>query len=738
MRVFFKFAIISIFTVLFITTSFAYILPAWAEHRECGRVLMVTVDRLTLDDIDNMPVLQNLIKNGGIALLNNKTADSRSTENVCVTVGCGVPMMAKDTARSALNVYENYKGETAGEEYRRRTGWIPPKGSVVQLDIALLKKISKDSPYTAIPGALGTILEKKGLNVAVLGNSDYGGEAFRPAVTIAMNNKGIVRYGKVDGELLVKDASFPGAVRMDYKKLLAALDRYLNVADFIVIDVGDLTRLEQAGGRVIYSILAEQRKEALLRIDLFIGELLERLNLESDLLIVFAPEASSTAIKGNLLTPVIAAGSNIERGYLTSGTTRRSGIIAATDLAPTILDHFGLKKQYYLIGQQVTSTAAGGGNKSSYRNLKNLNERLVLIYNARPPLLKGYITLHLILLFVSLYLIFFLRSGAELLKPFLIFMMSVSLSFLFVSFLPWSSIWSLLAALIAVALIITGVCMAVNRLWYLGPFVVVSLLTALSIIVDLFLGAPLQKQSVFGYDAIAGARFYGLGNEYMGVLIGAAIMGVTLFVNAFPRYKRLILLGATLFFITCLYAIAAPHLGTNVGGTIAASAGFFVTLLLLWEVKLTRRVIFLVIAVVGFIFLLFIAVDLGRDPARQSHIGRNARLILSGGVGEIIKIIYRKLEVNVRLIKYTIWSRFFLASLGSLALLFYRPVGIMRIIRSEHPSLFKGFAGAIVGSIVALVFNDSGIVAAATSMIFIASPLIYLVLFESEKRQQKR
>jgi len=717
--------------VIFILTCFTYSHSALAECiNGNGRVVMLNIDRLTLNDIDKMLVLKNILKKGGVGLLNTKTANGRSTENVCVTVGCGVPMASGNSAQYAFGTDEEYKGEKTSIKYQRRTGWVPPKSSVLQLDIAQLKNISKSSSYTALPGALGKILEDKGYNTVVLGNSDYGDKVFRPAVTIAMNDKGIVRYGKIGKELLIKDLDFPGTIRTDYEKLLAVFDSYLNIGDFFVIDVGDLTRLEQSGAQVMPNVMIRQREKTLLRTDKFIGELLERLNFKSDLLIIFAPGASVTAKKGDMLTPIIFNGHNIKKGYLTSGTTRRSGVITATDLAPTILGYFNIKKPFYMIGQ-IVKTVPG---ENSLENLKNINNRMVVIYNARPPLIKGYVILYLLFLLISLYLIFFFRSGAKFLKPFLILMMSIPVSFLFIPLLPWTSFGSLFASLVLISLMITIGSILTNRFWYLGPFTFISIFTAISIIIDLFCGAPLQKQSVFGYDAIAGARFYGLGNEYMGILIGAVIMGTTLFMSAFARHKNLTLYGAVIFFVVCLYSIAAPHLGTNVGGTIAASSGFLVTLLLLSEVKLTRRIIMYITSAIGLLLLLLIAVDRGHDPAQQSHICRNARLILSGGIEEAVNIVYRKLEVNLRLIKYTIWSRFFLASLCSLALLFYRPVGIMRIIRREYPFLFKGFAGAIVGSIVALIFNDSGIVAAATSMIFIASPLIYLVLFEYEKR----
>ncbi|MDP3044749.1 MAG: hypothetical protein Q8N93_04970, partial [Bacillota bacterium] len=73
-------------------------------------------------------------------------------------------------------------------------------------------------------------------------------------------------------------------------------------------------------------------------------------------------------------------------------------------------------------------------------------------------------------------------------------------------------------------------------------------------------------------------------------------------------------------------------------------------------------------------------------------------------------------------------SRVFLATLGGFALLFFRPVGQMPEFKQQYPDLFRGFVGIILGAIVALIVNDSGVVAAATTMIFAGLPLMYIFL----------
>ena len=59
---------------------------------------------------------------------------------------------------------------------------------------------------------------------------------------------------------------------------------------------------------------------------------------------------------------------------------------------------------------------------------------------------------------------------------------------------------------------------------YYKAFLFVSFTTLLALNVDLLTGATMIKSSVLGYDPMAGARYYGVGNEYMGVMIGCSIL----------------------------------------------------------------------------------------------------------------------------------------------------------------------------------------------------------------------
>ena len=62
-----------------------------------------------------------------------------------------------------------------------------------------------------------------------------------------------------------------------------------------------------------------------------------------------------------------------------------------------------------------------------------------------------------------------------------------------------------------------------------------------------------------------------------------------------------------------------------------------------------------------------------------------------------------------------------------LAFLVCRPQGVIRKLREIYPAIAAGFLGIIAGSIAALCFNDSGVVAAATTLLYAGVPMIILV-----------
>lgn len=86
--------------------------------------------------------------------------------------------------------------------------------------------------------------------------------------------------------------------------------------------------------------------------------------------------------------------------------------------------------------------------------------------------------------------------------------------------------------------------------------------------------------------------------------------------------------------------------------------------------------------------------------------------------------------MNIRLIRTTIWTRVFITSLGVMVLLLYRPVGIFNDVYQRHKVFIKGLIAGTIGAVAALLFNDSGIVSAATAMVFVAPTFVLLIVDE--------
>ena len=103
-----------------------------------------------------------------------------------------------------------------------------------------------------------------------------------------------------------------------------------------------------------------------------------------------------------------------------------------------------------------------------------------------------------------------------------------------------------------------------------------------------------MKVSILGYDPIAGARFYGIGNEYMGFLLGTTLIGTTALVDKYRAKEKTMKAISIIIYIVVLLTLAAPTLGTNVGGSMAAFVGFGTATLLLLKGNISGRDIVLI------------------------------------------------------------------------------------------------------------------------------------------------
>jgi len=708
-----------------------------------GKLVLVTIGGARLDQVTarGLPAISRLIRRGAIGVMNARPSTVRpegedmglgrySTEGGCATIGAGTRAAATIDGRQAYSAFETENGRPVRELYTSRYGQGPGSAEVLHLGMNRLWFVNSEARYPVEPGAVGSALHAAGLKTAAIGNSDTPTDLRRETALIAADATGIVDYGDVSSRLVRPDPRAPYGWRTDGARLISAFRRVLPKADFIVVDTGDTSRAASYARHCTERQAARLERRALALADRIIGQIAGSLDLSRDRIIILSPSPSEQAIEDfDFLPPMIAAGRGIGRGLLTSGSTRRPGIVTNADISATVLGFFGVGQPVSFVGRPV------GVVRGTVRCLEADNQKIILQMQRQPAMrgLADFLIAYVI--FLTGYALW--RRGEWPRWVSWAGLVPVA-SMLAVLWLPGftdlglagsvAALGGLLAALLVlswVGLRSPGRALA----WLCGA-------VTLTILADLARDGVLLRDSIMSYTPADGARYYGIGNEHMGSAIGAALVGAGLVLSAAGRLRPLgtALLSAVLLAVVA--AIGLPALGANVGGAMSAVAAAVVGLTL-WRGGRIRRAHVIAAALVVLLLPgILLVFDIARSGGAQSHMGRAAHLIATGGTGEILTIIERKAAMNLTLIQHSPWSKLLGASiLGVIALLAAVAPAHLRRIRDDR-GIYGGAVAATVGAFAALALNDSGVVAAATAFIYVWA--VTLVAAAPEKAAERR
>ncbi|MEW5784084.1 MAG: hypothetical protein AB1767_03195 [Bacillota bacterium] len=693
------------------------------------RVILLVVDRLGYRELyaGAGERLIRLLEQGALALMNVRSGRSGS-ESGYLSLGASARAVAGSEGGQAFNRQEQVEGVPAELLYRRLTG-KHVLGEVIHLHAYSLQEKNSALDYPVTVGRLGQLLSDAGLTAAVVGNADTTAPG-RGAVMIAMDRAGQVPLGTVGSSVLVEDPLFPFGKRADPVKTAAATGVYLERAHLVVVDFGDFSRLDQYWTQLAPAQRLAVFSAAMENLDQLLAGLLPLVK-DNTVLVMVTPSTPCNRPGGSeeLATLIWVSAGGPGPGLFFSPTTRRPGLITNTDLAPLIYSYLRRDSPSVSGGQSIglISVADPPGL------LARFSERVELIYRQRPPLLKSYILVMIITLLaaltgLALRLKFTMRLvlilDALMLVPLVLVVLPGLIRFPLPTVLLSGAVFA--GSTLLLVLVLHPIKGKGRYLFY----TVIGLATALVIIGDTLTGAQLQQASLLGYDPIAGARFYGVGNEYMGVLIGSTVLGTTaLAAVADQGHRSLIVLTFLPFYGLIILLLAAPQFGANFGGTIAAAVAFgtawagMAGLISRWrDLGLTIIFFLLFAAAMLWVFNLF------WQPPLPSHLGNFGQMVGSRGLEGLWETAQRKLSMNWRLIRYSIWSRAFLTLLGLLVVLFFYPLGLLRRLKEEQPDLLNVAAAAVTGSTAALLLNDSGIVAAATILLYAAPPVLIAIM----------
>jgi hypothetical protein len=392
------------------------------------------------------------------------------------------------------------------------------------------------------------------------------------------------------------------------------------------------------------------------------------------------------------LLPTGMLGPGFRARVLFSPTTRRTGLVAATDMAPTVLDHLGVKEPKQMEGRVIEARPDGNAE-----DVRGRMARLDVVVGRRGPALRVF-GAALVLLGVALWAA---RRRAGLRA-------AARISFLAVLWLPGVALVtaalapSRLAEVLTLALGSIALAALTDRAlpWPLAPALPAAIVFGAHA-VDLARGSPLIGASLAGPNPKGGARFFGIGNELEAILSLEVLLGLG---AALTLVKREYV--ARMFALGCLIAaaiIGSGRLGADVGGVITLGAGAAGAVLASLGGRLTRRRILLAALVPVGAVLALVALDL--LTAGGAHLTRT--VIHGNGAGEIVDIVQRRFKISFNGLKNIPVAIVCLLGAVCMVLAFRRRDRIYAPL-SEHPAFMAGIWGSLSATVIGALSNDSG------------------------------
>jgi len=414
--------------------------------------------------------------------------------------------------------------------------------------------------------------------------------------------------------------------------------------------------------------------------DRVLGRVLAR--IADGRLIVLSPDAGDAPYAhGDRLCPIVVWGPGVPPGLIYSPATRRAGLVTNTDFAPSVADYFGASLPVMAFGRPW-----------EYRPAPEAVDRAAGIEAGAVRQWHGKLALPALAVFLGVWMV-----GGTLLAA-------------------WGRLpgWAVAVPAGVILALILSVSQETLALW-LGAFALLifaaarqgaadlalglTAAIAVALVGDMLLGDPLMRSGLLGYSAIEGARYYGIGNEAMGPLVGACLVVADGLWLRFPN--RHPLLWGGLLLVTAL--LGSPLAGAKAGGLIVAPAAFGSYTWLRSGRRWDWRIGALMLAGMAALLAGVAVLDSRMGTGNQSHFGQAVGRLLSGGAGEWRDIIGRKLAVEGRLLYHSAWA---VPLWGGLACL----LGQAR----RHGGLGQALLrSALVAVIACLAVNDAGTVAAS-------------------------
>lgn len=450
-----------------------------------------------------------------------------------------------------------------------------------------------------------------------------------------------------------------------------------------------------------------------------------------ELLMVLTPTPSlDMVVRGDEVTPVLMAvgdptgffASHEGPHALRSDTTRQDGLVANVDMAPTILDFFGISIPEEMTGSPIR---VDGNADVEHIHQLHLDQRRI-----RLPFQLGLIVFVAVLMLLTIASVTWLRRGKAVsprvsgaMRFLILCAVAVMIPLMAGGLLP-----RLTYAVVVPFVVLSTVALAAaasRARWRgpMGPFAFLGAVGLAFMVVDGLFGWRGLRIPLLGGTMFDGARFYGIPNAFL-----AALLGSSLFLASMLGPWR----GAVLLYAAGLFA-GFPALGADLGGsaTLCLAAGLW------WAIRSPgKRPVDRILAIPAAAFTGVALVVLANRylPGAPTHI---AGFVERGGGGlqGVWDAFTRRLDVGMGQLRDV--PAAWLPMLGLPLVL------LTAIVRPDPVRSGLEIVGAVWGDVLIVLClaamgsffaNDTGVAAAAPAFLYAATATAYPVFMWASRR----
>jgi hypothetical protein len=405
-------------------------------------------------------------------------------------------------------------------------------------------------------------------------------------------------------------------------------------------------------------------------------------------------------------------------GNLTSDTTRTEGFVLSTDIAPTILQRYGIAVPSEMSGQPIEAEGEVDAGAVAERA-----DRMKVVAKRRMPVIVWNLAI-----WVALALLVALLSGGSLARP---AMATLGLTCIYLPLMlligaglnPSEGLERMVVG--AGAPLLAAATLLVARDW--RALAIACGVTAGAYALDVIAGSPFSARSLLGPNPGLGVRFFGIGNELESILsvvipagIGAGLTALAVR-RARPPDLRLAVGAFAGIALLATAVFAAGRFGADVGAAIVFPAGAAIAILCLPGIARRRGLMLGLLAApfVGLALLALIDLALGGD----AHLSRS--VFEAGGADDVADVAERRLRLSASSFEGGIERPLFWVAIA----LIVTGVMLHRRIRTwlaPWPLVRAGLIGAAASVALGTVANDSGATFLTIGTIALTACLVFV------------